>query len=234
MENPRIMFKGVDLQCYDKVIAENINFSWNEGEFVYLIGKVGEGKTTLLKTIYHALPLSEGEALVLNYKLQELKSEELVALRSQIGLSFQNCEMLEDRDVYSNLYFCLKALGWGDDQIAERRVKEVIELLGLRGLENRLLNSISEGEKQKLAIARAIVHCPPIVIVDEPTKNLDVETIKLVMQILHSQASEKKSLVIMATHNLQVIRNFPGKVYLLNNKKVIDVTQRFYSKKGVE
>lgn len=225
-----VEYKEVAIKWPNRILLEDVNLSWKAGSFIYLIGRVGEGKSTLLRTMYHDHPVYKGEGYVANYSLHSLKSSEVPFLRRKLGVVVQTYRLLENQTVFENLSFCLKSIGVEDARLINDKVVKVLRDIDMQGFEDRYPYELSEGERQKVAVARAVVNSPSVVIVDEPTGNLDVQSIKAIMQMLHNYAKDNNSLVVMATHNLQVVREFPGDVYLVNQKNVTNVTERFYSK----
>lgn len=228
-----VEYKEVTVSCPNRSLLENINISWSAGSFVYLIGQVGTGKSILLKTMYADYPLSSGEASVAGFSLNRLMNKDIPYLRRKLGVVVQNYRLFDNQTVAANLSFCLQSIELKDWTEIIKRVTEVLEFVGMQGSEDKFPYELSEGEKQKIAIARAIMNKPSVIIIDEPTGNLDVQSIKAIMQMLHKYANENNSLVVMATHNLQVVREFPGEVYLINDKTMTNVTERFYSKSNL-
>ena len=209
--NNLIRYKNVEIRRDDNVILYNVNFELNEGEFLYLIGKVGSGKSTLLKTIYCEMPLSRGEGSVLEYNLNKIKKKHIRQLRRQVGIVFQDFQLLIDRSVEDNLKFVLKATGWKNKAKIEERIKEVLEQVGMENEGHKFPNKLSGGEQQRIVIARALLNSPKIILADEPTGNLDPDTSKKILQLLHD-ICDKGTSVIMSTHNYQLVNMFPGKV----------------------
>ncbi|MCR4765963.1 MAG: ATP-binding cassette domain-containing protein [Bacteroidaceae bacterium] len=188
--------------------------------FVYLIGKVGAGKSSLLKTIYGELDIADGEAEVLGFDLRKLKQKHVPKLRRRLGIVFQDFQLLTDRSVYDNLKFVLKATGWNNQKEIENRIFAVLKLVGMADKGNKLPNELSGGEQQRVVIARAVLNSPDIILADEPTGNLDTETGRAITKLLHD-LSDTGSLVIMTTHNLQLLREFPGVVYRCEDQKLV-------------
>lgn len=228
-----VEYKEVTVSCPNRSLLENINISWSAGSFVYLIGQVGTGKSILLKTMYADYPLSSGEASVAGFSLNRLMNKDIPYLRRKLGVVVQNYRLFDNQTVAANLSFCLQSIELKDWTEIIKRVTEVLEFVRMQGSEDKFPYELSEGEKQKIAIARAIMNKPSVIIIDEPTGNLDVQSIKAIMQMLYKYANENNSLVVMATHNLQVVREFPGEVYLINDKTMTNVTERFYSKSNL-
>lgn len=211
MSETLIAYKGVSICQQELGVLEEVDLDLHAGEFVYLIGKVGTGKTTLLKTIYGELEVAQGEARVLDFDLCRLKRKHIPQLRRRLGIVFQDFQLLTDRTVWANLEFVLKATGWKNREEINDRIEEVLQQVGMRNKGYKMPGELSGGEQQRIVIARAILNAPEIVLADEPTGNLDVETGRAIVELLH-QLSANGTLVLMTTHNLQILREFPGKV----------------------
>lgn len=215
-----IKYKGVRVsQDYDTVLR-GVDLELCRGSFVYLIGKVGAGKSSLLKTMYGELDITDGEAEVLGYNMRKLKQKHVPKLRRRLGIVFQDFQLLTDRSVYDNLKFVLRATGWHDKKEIDNRIKAVLNLVGMEDKEDKLPNELSGGEQQRVVIARAVLNSPDIIMADEPTGNLDSETGRAITKLLHD-LSDTGSLVIMTTHNLQLLREFPGEVYRCEDQKLV-------------
>ncbi len=220
MDEVLIKYKGVRVsQDYDTVLR-GVDLELSRGSFVYLIGKVGAGKSSLLKTMYGELDITEGEAEVLGYNMRKLKQKHVPKLRRRLGIVFQDFQLLTDRAVYDNLKFVLRATGWHDKREIDNRIKAVLNLVGMEDKEGKLPNELSGGEQQRVVIARAVLNSPDIIMADEPTGNLDAETGRAITKLLHD-LSDTGSLVIMTTHNLQLLREFPGEVYRCEDQKLV-------------
>lgn len=207
-----IRYKNVEIHQQELSILQQVDIAWHKGEFVYLIGKVGAGKTTLLKTFYGELGIEDGEAEVLNFNMRCLKRKHIPQLRRKLGVVFQDFQLLTDRTVHDNLEFVLRATGWRHPGEIADRIEEVLQQVGMQTKGYKYPNELSGGEQQRIVIARAILNSPDIILADEPTGNLDVETSRAIVQLLH-ELSRQGALVVMTTHNLQLIQEFPGKVY---------------------
>ena len=215
-----IKYKGVRVsQDYDTVLR-GVDLELSRGSFVYLIGKVGAGKSSLLKTMYGELDITDGEAEVLGYNMRKLKQKHVPKLRRRLGIVFQDFQLLTDRSVYDNLKFVLRATGWHDKKEIDNRIKAVLNLVGMEDKGDKLPNELSGGEQQRVVIARAVLNSPDIIMADEPTGNLDSETGRAITKLLHD-LSDTGSLVIMTTHNLQLLREFPGEVYRCEDQKLV-------------
>lgn len=206
-----IQYNDVQLQLDDKVILDHVDFKVNENDFIYLVGKVGTGKSSLLKSLYAELPVAQGEASILGFDLKKMKQKHIPALRQQLGIVFQDFQLLRDHTVGCNLDFVLKSIGW-KKKLRPGRIAEVLSLVGLEGIEHKFPHELSGGEQQRVCIARALLNKPKVIIADEPTGNLDAENSALIMRILFS-AREQGTSVVMVTHNLNLISQFPGIVY---------------------
>lgn len=204
--------KATICQLDGKEILRDVDIQVNEGEFVYIIGRVGSGKSSLLKTFYQELYVDEAvEAQVLDYDMLTVKRKQIPALRRQMGIVFQDFQLLADRTVRKNLEFVLKATGWHKEDIANR-IDEVLADVGMTNKSDVMPHELSGGEQQRIAIARAILNSPSLIVADEPTANLDVETAEGIMQLLRS-ISYKGTAVVMSTHNISLIEQYPGTVY---------------------
>ena len=217
-----IEYKKVEITRGELIVIKDADFSLDKGEFVYLIGKVGSGKSSLLKTMYAEIPVSEGEARVFNYDLNKIKEKEIFALRRQIGIVFQDFQLLTDRSVYDNLQFVLQATGWKSKQLIEERIEEVLKEVGMSNKSYKMPHELSGGEQQRIAIARALLNKPELIIADEPTGNLDNTTGNQIMQLLHNICKEGTA-VIMATHNMQITKDFPARIVSCENKKIVNI-----------
>lgn len=211
-EQPLIVYKGVNINQQELGVLNDVNFELKKGEFVYLIGKVGSGKSTFLKTIYGELDICGGEAYVLGHDMRTIKQREIAALRRKLGIVFQDFQLLTDRTVHDNLDFVLHATGWKQKVDRENRITEVLRLVGMENKGYKMPNELSGGEQQRIVIARAILNKPEIILADEPTGNLDVETGRNIVSLLQEICSQG-SAIIMTTHNLNLLTEFPGKVY---------------------
>lgn len=207
-------------------VLENIDFKVNEGEFIYIIGKVGSGKSSLLRSIYAELNIEEAEkVLVLERDMMKLKRKEIPALRRELGIIFQNFLLLTDRTVSQNLEFVLKATGWKKADI-EQRIDEVLESVGMMDAKYKMPYQLSGGEQQRIAIARSILNNPKVILADEPTGNLDPETADNIVALL-KEITTKGTAVVMTTHNIPMLDKFPGIVYQCENKKIEDITDKY-------
>ena len=219
MSDILIRYKDVRIQQQDNDILEDVNLELNKGEFVYLIGKVGSGKTSFLKTLYGELEVKAGEAEVMGYNMKTIKRKHIPALRRRIGIVFQDFQLLTDRTVYANLEFVLRATGWKNKREINYRIEEVLEQVGMEGKGKKMPNELSGGEQQRIVIARAILNKPELILADEPTGNLDVETGRKIVELLRG-ICENGSAIMMTTHNLNLLNEYPGKVYRFADKHI--------------
>lgn len=207
-----IEYRNIDVYQEEQLVLQDVSFDIGEGEFVYITGKVGSGKSSLVKTLYGELPVNNGTAQVLEYDLSKLKRKHLPEMRRKIGIIFQDFQLLTDRTVEANLKFVLKATGWKNKVQIDDRIKEVLKLVGMETKYYKLPSELSGGEQQRIAIARAILNHPKLILADEPTGNLDAETSRQITELLHN-VCDKGSTVIMITHNLNLLDAFPGRVF---------------------
>lgn len=221
-----IQLKDTNICQKDKTVLENIEFHVDENEFVYIIGKVGSGKSSLLKTLYGELPLASGSGEILGFDLRKLKRKHIPDLRKQLGIIFQDFQLLADHTVRENLDFVLRATGWKRKADRRQRIDEVLNLVELPEKIDKYPHELSGGEQQRISIARALLNTPRIILADEPTGNLDQETGKKIVSIL-KQICEQGTSVIMITHNLNLLQQFPGIVYRCEDKQMSEVTSEY-------
>jgi cell division transport system ATP-binding protein len=226
MEEALIHYTNVEIYQQELCVLSDVNLKLHKGEFVYLIGKVGTGKTSLLKTIYGELNIKGGDAQVLGYNLCYIKRKNIPQLRRKIGIVFQDFQLLIDRTVYDNLEFVLRATGWKNKLQIKNRIEEVLLQVGMEYKGYKMPNELSGGEQQRIVIARAMLNSPEIILADEPTGNLDVETGKAIVELLHS-ICRSGSAIIMTTHNIPLLEEFPGIVYRCDGHQITDVTREF-------
>ncbi len=227
MSETLISYQNVEIAQQELCVLSNVNIELKAGDFIYIIGKVGSGKTSLLKTIYGELSIVSGEAEVLGNNLLTIKRKNIPQLRRQLGIVFQDFQLLTDRTVYDNLKFVLRATDWKDKHEIDERIEDVLKQVGMADKGSKFPNELSGGEQQRIVIARAILNSPSIILADEPTGNLDIETGRKLVELLHS-ISHTGSSVIMTTHNLLFIKEFPGEVYRCENHEFKNVTREFY------
>lgn len=219
-----INYKNVSVFQEVQEVLSDVTFSINEGEFVYIIGKVGTGKSSLLKTLYGELSVSDGEAEVMGYNMVGLKNKYLPELRRKLGIIFQDFQLLTDRTVEKNLQFVLKATGWKDRNEIDERIKEVLSLVGMETKGYKLPSELSGGEQQRIAIARAILNRPKLILADEPTGNLDVDTCRKITELLQRLVTEYGSTVVMITHNMNLLDKYPGRVFECKDHHLRELT----------
>ncbi|HIZ33155.1 MAG TPA: ATP-binding cassette domain-containing protein [Candidatus Bacteroides merdigallinarum] len=224
MEETLIRYKDAEIHQQELCVLSGVNIALHPGELVYLIGKVGSGKSSLLKTFYAELDVASGEAEVLGYDMRRIRRREIPALRRRLGVVFQDYQLLTDRTVYQNLEFVLKATGWKDKAKIKERIAEVLALVGMERKGYKFPNELSGGEQQRIGIARAVLNSPQIILADEPTGNLDVETGRVIAQLL-SDLSREGSLVVITTHNLRLLQDFPGRVYRCADHRLEEITE---------
>lgn len=216
-----VSYHGVELCRKELVVLRNIDMSVRRGEFVYLIGKVGSGKSTLLKSMYAEVPVAAGEARILDYDMGAIRSRDIPMLRRKLGIVFQDFQLLPDRDVSANLRFVLEATGWRNRHEIEARIAQVLEEVGMKTKQSKYPHELSGGEQQRIAIARALLNTPELILADEPTGNLDAETAEQIVTRLYEIAA-KGTPVVMATHNVGFIERFPGRVFRCVDKKLYE------------
>jgi cell division transport system ATP-binding protein len=206
----------------DNLVLQNVNFDISRGEFVYLVGKTGTGKSSLLKTLYGELPLTQGEASVVGFDLKGMDWKKVPFLRRNLGVVFQDFQLLTDRNVHENLRFVLKATGWQDEKLMEEKIHDVLEKVGLKSKGFKMPFEMSGGEQQRVDIARALLNSPKLILADEPTGNLDPETSDEIMQLLIQIAKDYGTSVLMATHDFIVINRYPSRMLKTEGGRVID------------
>lgn len=216
-----IELKNADIFQRDHLVLSDINLEIKQGEFVYLIGKVGSGKSSLIKTLNAELPLEKGEGEVAGFKLAELKTRDIPLLRRNLGVIFQDFRLLTDRDVYDNLAFVLKATDWKDETKIVERVTEVLKMVSMTHKSKSMPHQLSGGEQQRVVIARALLNNPDIILADEPTGNLDPQTSIDLLQILKSLNEEGKTVVV-ATHDYPLIRRFPARIITVDDHQIYE------------
>jgi len=219
-ETPKILLERINVYRKNILILSELNFAVFPGEFIYLIGKTGSGKTSLLKTLYAELPVEDGKARISDFVLTEIKPNQIPFLRRKLGIVFQDFQLLTDRTVNQNLEFIMKATGWKKADKIQDRTNEVLAKVGMGTKGFKMPHELSGGEQQRVCIARALINDPEIILADEPTGNLDPETSSEIVKLLHD-ISKAGTSVIIATHNHFMIEKFPGRVVKLDRGKVI-------------
>ncbi len=204
----------------DALVLDQVDLSIRQGEFVYLIGRTGSGKSSFLKTLYAALPLLEGEGVVAGFDLASLNRKSIPLLRRRLGIVFQDFNLLEDRSIEDNLRFALQAMGWKKESLRRQRAAEVLDRVGLAGKGPRMPHTVSGGEQQRVVIARALLNHPQLIIADEPTGNLDPETSDEILLLLRQLAREHQTAVLFATHDYRILENFPARIIRCHNGRL--------------
>ncbi|MDR0733204.1 MAG: ATP-binding cassette domain-containing protein [Dysgonamonadaceae bacterium] len=214
-------YENVEIRKEENLILREVSFQQEAGEFLYIIGSVGSGKSSLLKTIYCEIPIEMGSAHVLNFDILNIKRQQIPFLRRKVGIVFQDFQLLTDRSVQKNLQFVLKATGWKDNSSIEARIEEVLENVGMGNKGYKFPHELSGGEQQRIVIARALLNSPQLILADEPTGNLDPETGGQIVKLLH-EIGESGTAVIMTTHNYHWVQDFPAKVMKCEENRLID------------
>jgi cell division transport system ATP-binding protein len=222
MSQTIVELKDVNIYQGDNLILTDVNISVDKGEFVYLVGKTGTGKSSLLKTLYGDLTLREGDATVVGYNLRELDWKKVPFLRRSLGVVFQDFQLLTDRNVNDNLKFVLRATGWKDEKLMDEKIADVLDKVGLKTKGFKMPYELSGGEQQRIDIARALLNSPRLILADEPTGNLDPQTSDEIMQLLFHICKDYGTAIIMATHDYMVISKFPARTIKTERGKVYD------------
>lgn len=225
MNQPVLFLRNANIYQEKNLILQDINIEVNKGEFIYLIGKTGSGKSSFMKTLYADLPLTEGQGSIVDFDLAKLKEKNIPYLRRKIGIVFQDFKLLPDRSVYKNLEFTLKATGWKDDNEIKLKIDEVLDKVGMKGKSQKMPHQMSGGEQQRVAIARALLNDPELILADEPTGNLDPQTSSEVMQLL-KEINQNGKTIIMATHDYALIMKFPAKTLKCDEGVIFEVVQK--------
>ncbi len=223
MDECLVRYKDVAFSQEGAAVLEGVDLQLSKGQFVYLTGRVGAGKSSLLKTMYAELDIDSGEAEVLGFNLRRLKRRSIALLRRKLGIVFQDFQLLTDRTVHDNLEFVLRATGWSGRKDIDGRISVALRLVGLEDKARKMPHELSGGEQQRVVIARAMLNAPELILADEPTGNLDPDTSRSIMKLLHD-ISRTGALVIMATHNMQLIDEFPGDVYRCADHRLVKVS----------
>ena len=225
MSEPILFLRNVTIYQEEKVILSNINLEVNHGEFIYIIGKTGSGKSSFMKTLYADLPLIEGQASIVNFDLATLKEDDIPYLRRKIGIVFQDFKLLPDRTVNENMLFVLKATGWTDAVEMQNKIDEVLDKVDMKSFASKMPHQLSGGEQQRVAIARALLNDPELILADEPTGNLDPQTSVEVLEVLRKINANGKT-VIMATHDYALLMKFPSKTLKCEDSSIFEVVQK--------
>ena len=222
MSEPIISLHNVNIYQGNNLVLENVNLTINKGEFVYLIGKTGTGKSSLLKTLYGELPLTTGEGMVAGFNLRDLNWKKVPFLRRNLGVVFQDFQLLTDRNVNDNLKFVLKATGWTDQKLMDEKIQDVLDKVGLKSKGFKMPFELSGGEQQRIDIARALLNSPKLILADEPTGNLDPETSDEIMKLLFNISRDYNTAVVMASHDYIVVNKFPARMIRTEKGQITD------------
>ena len=225
MKSEIIVFNEVSLKINETNIIENLNFSISSGDFTYLIGKTGSGKSSIIRSIYCDIPIHSGNCVIDGIEIDKIKKSQIPFLRRKIGIIFQDFKLLSDRSVHKNLEFVLKATEWKDKSKIDERINEVLNQVGMIDIKDRFPHQLSGGEQQRVSIARAILNKPDLILADEPTGNLDPATSKEIMNLL-IDINNQGSTVLMATHDYDMISNFPKKTLRLEDGKLFELSKK--------
>lgn len=217
-----LQLENVEICIEENIVLQDTSLTVHDGEFVYVIGKVGSGKSSLLKSLYCEIPVQEGSAWILGYDLCNIKQKDIPYLRRKLGIVFQDFQLLTDRSVIKNLEFVLKATGWRKRELIKTRIREVLEQVGLPNKGYKMPHELSGGEQQRVAIARSLLNRPKIILADEPTGNLDPETSRQIVQLLHN-ICETGTAVIMSTHNYNIVEQLPARVVRCANMALSNI-----------
>ena len=225
MSNTVLSLKNASIYQGNSLILSDVNVDISKGEFVYLIGKTGSGKSSFMKTLYGDLQLTEGEGSIVDYNLRTLKEKDIPYLRRKLGIIFQDFKLLPDRTVNENLSFVLKATGWKDKKEMEVKIEQVLDKVGMKTSGFKFPHELSGGEQQRVAIARALLNDPELILADEPTGNLDPQTSVEVMKVLQ-EINKNDNTILMATHDYAMLLKYPSKTLKCDDNKVFEVVQR--------
>ncbi len=217
-----ISLKNADIYQQGSLVLKEVNLSIQKGEFLYIIGKVGSGKTSLLKVFYHEIPLVNGEGTIIGYNLGKMKMNDIPLLRRKLGIIFQDFQLLSDRTVQKNFEFVLRATGWRQEHAIQERIDEVLNLVEMPDAGPKMPHRLSGGEQQRIGIARAMLNNPQIILADEPTGNLDPETSEKLMVLLH-EINKEGVTIVMATHDYEMIRKFPARKIVCEHGEVKEI-----------
>lgn len=226
MENrePVISFEKADIAGGDSIVIYGLDMKVYPGDFIYIVGKVGTGKTSIIRTIIAENRLVNGSGTVCGYSLDRIREKEIPYLRRRLGVVFQDFQLLTDRSVEENLAFVLRATGWKEGREADNRIRDVLDAVGMRSKSHKMPHQLSGGEQQRVAIARALLNRPEVIIADEPTGNLDPETAEGIMRLLTRINKEKGTAIVMVTHNISLVDRYPGRLMVCGNEECVEKT----------
>jgi len=223
MDKPIILLEGVNIHQDERLIFDNINLSISKGDFIYLVGETGSGKSSLVKSFYAEVSVSAGNIFVAGYNLNKLNKNEIPSLRRDLGIVFQDFQLLSDRTINENLEFVLKATGWNNKEEISNRINEVLESVHLENYNSKMPHELSGGEKQRAAIARSLLNRPKVILADEPTGSLDPKKSEKIVELL-KEINEKGTTVVIATHDYEIIKKFSSRIIKCSEKKLQEIT----------
>mgnify|MGYP001485872311 FL=1 len=223
MDKAIILLEGVNLHQEERLIFENINLSIRPGDFIYLVGETGSGKSSLVKSLYAEIKVSTGNISVTEYNLNSIQKNDIPSLRRNLGIVFQDFQLLSDRSLNDNLEFVLKATGWNKKEEISKRIEEVLESVHLEEFNNKMPHELSGGEKQRAAIARALLNKPKVILADEPTGSLDPKKSEKIIELL-KEINEKGTTILIATHDYEIIKKFNSRIIKCSEKKLHEIT----------
>ena len=223
MDKPIILLEGVNLHQDERLIFDNINLSVSAGDFIYLVGETGSGKSSLVKSLYAEIKVSTGNISVAEYNLNKIEKNEIPSLRRNLGIVFQDFQLLSDRSLNDNLEFVLKATGWNKKEEISKRIEEVLESVHLEEFNNKMPHELSGGEKQRAAIARSLLNNPKVILADEPTGSLDPKKSEKIIELL-KEINEKGTTILIATHDYEIIKKFNSRIIKCSEKKIHEIT----------
>lgn len=220
--NPLISFRNADIMAGDNVVVHGLDMEINAGDLVYILGKVGSGKTSIIRSITAEHAIGSGEAEACGFDLKRIRQRDIPKLRRRLGVIFQDFRLLMDRSVQDNLDFILKATGWKDRRKADERIDEVLEAVGMTTKAHKMPHQLSGGEQQRIAIARALLNDPEVILADEPTGNLDDETAEEILRLINKLNKENGTTLIMVTHDKSIVERYPGRVFVCSDESCIE------------